>query len=110
MLAAHAITTDADDPLRGLVVGEVEPPPVPDDWVEVTVRATALNHHLTEEELTILNPARAEVSAKVRAELGRAFAEERAVQLDADCGRVENVRRIVARAEREGVLPAEEDE
>jgi hemerythrin superfamily protein len=79
-----------------------------DDAVEEL--AGRVNHHLTEEELTILNPARAEVSAKVKAELGRAFAEERAAQLDADCGRVENVRRIVARAERDGVLPAEEDE
>ena len=45
MLAAHAVTTDPDDPLRGLRVAEVEPPPVPEGWVEVTVRATALNHH-----------------------------------------------------------------
>ena len=79
-----------------------------DDAVEELARR--VNHHLTEEELTILNPARAEVSDKVKAELGLAFAEERAAQLDADCGRVENVRRIVARAERDGVLPAEDDE
>ena len=45
MLAAYAATTHAEDPLRGLVVGEVDPPPVPDGWVEVEVRATALNHH-----------------------------------------------------------------
>ncbi len=78
-----------------------------DDAVEELARR--VNHHLTEEELTILNPARTEVSEKVKAELGLAFAEERAAQLDADCGRVENVRRIVARAERDGVLPAEDD-
>ncbi len=69
----------------------------------------SVNHHLTGEELTILNPAREEVSDKVRAELGLAFSEERAAQLDADCGRVANVRAIVARAEREGILPAEGD-
>ena len=44
-----------------------------DDAVEEL--ATALNHHLTEEELTILNPAREEVGEKVRVELGEAFAD-----------------------------------
>ena len=45
MLAAHAVTTDRENPLEGLRVAEVEPPPVPRDWVQVAVRATALNHH-----------------------------------------------------------------
>ena len=67
-----------------------------DDAVEEL--ATAINHHLTEEELTILNPAREEVSAQVRAELGEKFAAERNRQIDEDCGRVENVRRLVAEA------------
>lgn len=79
-----------------------------DDAVEEL--AKRVNHHLTEEELTILNPAREEVSDRVRAELGEAFVTERAAQLDADCGRLENVRAIVAAAERKGVLPADEDE
>lgn len=79
-----------------------------DDAVEEL--ATALNHHLTEEELTILNPAREEVSEKVRAELGEAFATERNAQLDADCGRIDNVRRIVAEAEKEGLLDDDEDD
>ena len=78
-----------------------------DDAVEELARR--VNHHLTEEELTILNPAREEVSEKVRAELGVAFAEERAAQIDADCGRLENVRSIVARAEKDGILPAEDE-
>ena len=73
-----------------------------DDLVEEL--AGKVNHHLTEEELTILNPAREDVAEDVRRELGRAFAEERNRQLDADCGRVENVRTIVARAGREGLL------
>ena len=77
-----------------------------DDAVEEL--ATALNHHLTEEELTILNPAREEVSEKVRAELGEAFATERNAQLDADCGSIDNVRRIVREAEKEGLLDDEE--
>ena len=79
-----------------------------DDAVEEL--ATRVNHHLTEEELTILNPAREEVSEKVRGELGLAFVTERAAQLDSDCGRLENVRAIVARAEREGVLPADDED
>jgi hypothetical protein len=77
-----------------------------DDAVEEL--ATAINHHLTEEELTILNPAREEVSEDVRAELGEKFAAERNRQIDQDCGRVENVRRLVEKAEKEGLLDEEE--
>ena len=76
-----------------------------DDAVENL--ATAVNHHLTEEELTILNPARDQVSAQVRSELGERFATERNKQIDGDCGRVENVRRIVERADNEGILDDE---
>ncbi len=79
-----------------------------DDAVEEL--ATALNHHLTEEELTILNPAREEVGEQVRAELGEAFATERNAQLDADCGTIDNVRRIVEAAEREGLLDEDDEE
>jgi hypothetical protein len=73
-----------------------------DDLVEEL--ATAVNHHLTEEELTILNPAREDVAEDVRRRLGEDFAEERNRQLDADCGRLENVRRIVDEAEEQGKL------
>jgi hemerythrin HHE cation binding domain-containing protein len=79
-----------------------------DDAVEEL--ATAINHHLTEEELTILNPAREEVSAAARAELGLDFLTERNAQLDADCGRIENVRAIVARDEQKGLLDEEDEE
>ena len=78
-----------------------------DDAVEEL--ATALNHHLTEEELTILNPAREEVSAEVRATLGDAFVSERNAQLDADCGDIENLRRIVKAAERDGLLDDDDE-
>lgn len=78
-----------------------------DDAVEEL--ATAINHHLTEEELTILNPAREEVDEQVRAELGEAFAAERNRQIEDDCGAVDNVRRIVAEARREGLLDEDED-
>lgn len=77
-----------------------------DDAVEEL--ATAVNHHLTEEELTILNPAREEVTDEVRAELGEKFATERNRQIDADCGALENVRRLVKEAEKEGLLDDEE--
>lgn len=45
MFAAYAASTDADDPLSGLVLGERPEPEVPDGWTTVTVRAAALNHH-----------------------------------------------------------------
>ncbi len=79
-----------------------------DDAVEEL--AKAVNHHLTEEELTILNPARDEVSDQAKAELGLKFATERNAQIEADCGRIENVRAIVARAEKAGLLDDEESE
>ncbi|WP_030692116.1 hemerythrin domain-containing protein [Streptomyces globisporus] len=55
----------------------------------------AVSHHVDEEERTILNGARESVSDERRAELGRAFQEERAKQLASDCGSLENVRKIV---------------
>jgi hemerythrin superfamily protein len=76
-----------------------------DDAVEEL--AKAVNHHLTEEELTILNPAREEVGEQVRAELGEAFATERNQQVDDRCGSIENVRRVVARARKQGLLDEE---
>ena len=79
-----------------------------DDAVEEL--AKVVNHHLTEEELTILNPAREEVGEQVRADLGALFAEERNAQMDDDCGRLENVRSIVANAKREGLLDNEDDD
>ncbi|NPD06980.1 hemerythrin domain-containing protein [Nocardioides sp. zg-1308] len=78
-----------------------------DDAVEEL--ATALNHHLTEEELTILNPAREEISEEVLVRLGEAFLTERNAQLDADCGDIDNIRRIVAAAEREGLLDDDDE-
>jgi hypothetical protein len=79
-----------------------------DDAVEEL--ASAVNHHLTEEELTILNPAREEVGDQVRAELGEAFAKRRNELLDDDCGSLTQVREIVASAERQGLLDEDEDD
>jgi hypothetical protein len=78
-----------------------------DDAVEEL--AGLVNHHLTEEELTILNPARDEVGPQVRADLGEQFAAERNRQIDDGCGSLTNVRRIVAEARREGLLDDDED-
>jgi hemerythrin superfamily protein len=73
-----------------------------DDAVEEL--AKVLNHHLTEEELTILNPAREQVSERLRAELGEAFASERNRQIDAGCGSVKQIQGLVAEARREGLI------
>lgn len=78
-----------------------------DEAVEQLV--TAVNHHLTEEELTILNPAREDVDGELRAALGEKFAGERNAQIDDDCGDIDNVRRLVAHARREGLLDGADD-
>ncbi|MET8168060.1 hemerythrin domain-containing protein [Streptomyces sp. NPDC005329] len=64
-----------------------------DEKLEELVEAVA--HHTDEEERTILNGARENVAMERREELGEAFLEERERQLKADCGAVDNVRRIV---------------
>ena len=45
MLAAYAAKFDADDPIAALEVGERPDPAVPEGWVTIDVRASALNHH-----------------------------------------------------------------
>jgi hemerythrin superfamily protein len=79
-----------------------------DDAVEELARV--VNHHLTEEELTILNPAREEVGERTRAELGEAFLTERNEQIDRGCGSVEELRELVARARRAGLIGDDEDD
>ena len=78
-----------------------------DDAVEDL--ATALNHHIGEEEQTILNPARTDVDASTRERLGRAFAGARSKLLDDGAGEVENVRRVVERDRRQGKLDDSEE-
>ena len=79
-----------------------------DDAVEEL--ATAVNHHLTEEELTILNPARDEVSDKVRAELGEKFAQARNALIDEGRGSLTDVRKIVSAARAEGLLDDDDED
>jgi hemerythrin superfamily protein len=73
-----------------------------DDAVEEL--AKVVNHHLTEEELTILNPAREEVAHGARVALGAAFAARRNGLLGGEAGSLADVRRIVAQARADGLL------
>jgi hypothetical protein len=74
-----------------------------DDFNEaVKALSLAVHHHLDEEEREILNPARRDLSDQVRGELGAAFARQRIAQMDDDCGHVDNVRRLVERAQERG--------
>ena len=45
MLAVYAASTNPDDPLAALEVGERPDPEPPDGWTTVEVRAASLNHH-----------------------------------------------------------------
>jgi NADPH:quinone reductase-like Zn-dependent oxidoreductase len=45
MFAVTAARIDADDPLRGLDLGERPEPSPPEGWTTVTVKAASLNHH-----------------------------------------------------------------
>lgn len=45
MLSAYAASIDREDPLSGLVIGDLAEQPTPEDWVTVQVRAASLNHH-----------------------------------------------------------------
>jgi len=45
VLAACAVSADADHPLRALRVAEIAPPEVPAGWVTVDVKAASLNQH-----------------------------------------------------------------
>ncbi|MGW6062049.1 hemerythrin domain-containing protein [Streptomyces sp. NPDC055189] len=67
-----------------------------DDWDEKLEKLVeAVAHHTDEEERTILNGARENVAMERREELGAAFTRERAKQLKAGCGSIDNIRRIV---------------
>ncbi|NLT29797.1 MAG: cation-binding protein [Propionibacterium sp.] len=64
-------------------------------------------HHIVEEELTMLNPAREEISVAVREQIGGDFLVARSKLLDDNCGRIENVRALVKQAIADGKLPDE---
>ncbi|ANS80643.1 hypothetical protein SGUI_3247 [Serinicoccus hydrothermalis] len=75
-----------------------------DDAVEAMNEV--LQHHLTEEELTILNPAREDVSEQDRRDLGAAFLEVRGRHLDEGVT-VDTVRALVEEAREDGLLDDE---
>ncbi|QQS02470.1 MAG: hemerythrin domain-containing protein [Austwickia sp.] len=66
-----------------------------------------INHHLAEEEVTILGPALREVPEKRRRDIGAAWLAARGELLDAGCGSLTQVRELVAAARKAGVIPAE---
>ncbi len=71
-----------------------------DEWEsKLEELVEALNHHVDEEERTILNDARQEVPDERREELGRLFLEIRQSRLDDDCGDIAYVRKIAAATE-----------
>ena len=72
--------------------------------------ASVLNHHIGEEELTILNPAREEAPEELRTRLAGEWAKERNRLLEEGCGSPANVERIVAQAYDDGLLPNDEQE
>ena len=45
MHAIYASGVNRDDPLSVLAIGDVEPTPTPEEWVDVEVKAMSLNHH-----------------------------------------------------------------
>ncbi|MBT2493507.1 hemerythrin domain-containing protein [Streptomyces sp. ISL-96] len=68
-----------------------------EEWEEkLEELVTAVNHHADEEERTLINDARENMSDDRRTQLGKAFREARAKYLDADCGSIENVRKLMA--------------
>ncbi|MFJ8668919.1 hemerythrin domain-containing protein [Streptomyces sp. NPDC093600] len=71
--------------------------PASEEWDEkLEELVTAVNHHADEEERTLINDARENVSDERRAQLGKAFQHARAKYLESGCGSVENVRKLVA--------------
>lgn len=70
--------------------------PGADGWGDkLEALVESINHHLDEEERTILNDVRDTVSTARRNELGEAFTRARRARLDEGCGQIEYVRELV---------------
>lgn len=67
--------------------------------------AKVVNHHSCEEELTILNPAREQVSESVRHDVGVAWATMRNTLLENGCASRDQVAALLRKAEKEGAIP-----
>lgn len=70
--------------------------------------ATVVNHHSNEEEQTILNPAREDVSVERREELGVAWLTRRNQLLERGCASQDQVAALLDEAVDEGTLAPEE--
>nr|WP_257910131.1 hypothetical protein [Janibacter limosus] len=64
-----------------------------------------LNHHIGEEELSILNPAREDATETTRRELGEKWLAKRNQLLESGAGSIDNVEAIVKKAYDDGLLP-----
>ena len=67
--------------------------------------AEVLNHHIGEEEQTILNPAREDASEELRQQLGADWAARRNELLEDGAGSLEQVESLVKQAYEDGLLP-----
>jgi hemerythrin superfamily protein len=70
--------------------------------------ATVVNHHSNEEEQTIINPSREDVSLERREELGIAWLTRRNQLLEQGCASPEQVAALLEEAVDEGTLAPEE--
>lgn len=67
--------------------------------------AEVLNHHIGEEELSILNPAREDAAEDLRQQLGERWLAKRNALLEEGAGSIERVEQIVQQAYDDGLLP-----
>lgn len=67
--------------------------------------AEVLNHHIGEEELSILNPAREDATDTARQELGETWLAKRNQLLESGAGSIDHVEAIVKQAYDDGLLP-----
>ncbi|HCE60329.1 MAG TPA: cation-binding protein, partial [Janibacter terrae] len=70
--------------------------------------AEVLNHHIGEEELSILNPAREDASQDLRQQLAETWLAKRNTLLESGAGSLDNVEKIVKKAYDDGLLPNDE--
>ncbi|HUF97312.1 MAG TPA: hemerythrin domain-containing protein [Ilumatobacter sp.] len=70
--------------------------------------ATAVNHHTNEEEQTILNPAREDISPAQRAELGASWVKRRNQLLAQGCASEAQVAKLLEEAVAKAVLAPED--
>jgi hypothetical protein len=101
-------TTDLGRPVAGDVVALILEDQVRFESLLRQLRDSSSDREAVRHALSTLHVAHAEAEER-HVELGRAFVEERQAQIDADCGRIENVRALVARAADDGLLSDDGD-